>query len=83
MIKEMKEMAESDTMPAPLVDSPKCPRCSLVGICLPDEVNLLSDETHQTNNEQIRRMYPMRGDTIQYTSKNKVHVLQNQVTVFM
>jgi CRISP-associated protein Cas1 len=21
----------------PLVDSPKCPRCSLVGICLPDE----------------------------------------------
>jgi CRISPR-associated protein Cas4 len=23
----------------PLEDSPKCPRCSLVGICLPDEVN--------------------------------------------
>jgi CRISPR-associated protein Cas1 len=23
--------------PPPLVDSPKCPRCSLVGICLPDE----------------------------------------------
>jgi CRISP-associated protein Cas1 len=28
--------------PPPLVDSPKCPRCSLVGICLPDETNLLS-----------------------------------------
>ncbi|MGF1547801.1 MAG: CRISPR-associated endonuclease Cas1, partial [Thiotrichales bacterium] len=27
--------------PAPLEDSPKCPRCSLVGICLPDEVNYL------------------------------------------
>lgn len=24
--------------PPPLVDSPKCPRCSLVGICLPDEI---------------------------------------------
>jgi CRISPR-associated endonuclease Cas1/CRISPR-associated protein Cas4 len=24
--------------PPPLIDSPKCPRCSLVGICLPDEV---------------------------------------------
>ncbi len=24
-------------LPPPLVDSPKCPRCSLVGICLPDE----------------------------------------------
>ena len=23
--------------PPPLVDSPKCPRCSLVAICLPDE----------------------------------------------
>lgn len=28
-------------LPPPLVDSPKCPRCSLVGICLPDETNLL------------------------------------------
>jgi CRISPR-associated protein Cas1 len=27
--------------PPPLVDSPKCNGCSLVGICLPDEVNLL------------------------------------------
>lgn len=27
--------------PEPLQDSPKCPRCSLVGICLPDEVNFL------------------------------------------
>lgn len=28
-------------IPPPLVDSPKCPRCSLAGICLPDEVNFL------------------------------------------
>jgi len=28
--------AEGD-IPAPLIDSPKCPGCSLVGICLPDE----------------------------------------------
>jgi CRISPR-associated protein Cas1 len=27
--------------PPPLVDSPKCPRCSLVDVCLPDETNLL------------------------------------------
>ncbi|MGA7236613.1 MAG: CRISPR-associated endonuclease Cas1 [Bryobacteraceae bacterium] len=30
-------VAESGEIPAPLVDSPKCPGCSLVGICLPDE----------------------------------------------
>jgi len=34
----------SGTMPQPLVDSPKCPGCSLVGICLPDETNRLREE---------------------------------------
>jgi CRISP-associated protein Cas1 len=34
----LTEVTES---PAPLVDSPKCNGCSLVAICLPDEVNLL------------------------------------------
>ena len=32
-------VAAGGRIPAPLRDSPKCPRCSLVGICLPDEVN--------------------------------------------
>lgn len=36
-----RTMASGGKMPLPLVDSPKCPRCSLVGICLPDETNLL------------------------------------------
>lgn len=35
--------AESAVIPPPLEDSPKCPRCSLVGICLPDEVNFLKN----------------------------------------
>jgi CRISPR-associated protein Cas1 len=29
--------ARSPEIPPPLIDSPKCPGCSLVGICLPDE----------------------------------------------
>ena len=29
--------AAATEMPPPLVDSPKCPGCSLVGICMPDE----------------------------------------------
>lgn len=32
-----RELARSGRIPHPLVDSPKCPRCSLVTICLPDE----------------------------------------------
>jgi len=34
-------LAVAGVLPPPLVDSPKCPRCSLAPICLPDEVNLL------------------------------------------
>ncbi|MBI3467498.1 MAG: CRISPR-associated endonuclease Cas1 [Planctomycetes bacterium] len=36
-VRRARETAESGRIPPPLVDSPKCPRCSLVGICLPDE----------------------------------------------
>lgn len=36
-----RKAALNDQIPEPLVDSPKCPRCSLVGICLPDETNAL------------------------------------------
>ena len=41
---EARELARSGAIPPPLVDSPKCPRCSLVGICLPDETNFLRNE---------------------------------------
>lgn len=40
-IEGLREVAARDHAPPPLVESPKCPRCSLVGICLPDEVNAL------------------------------------------
>jgi CRISPR-associated protein Cas1 len=36
-----REITTRTDAPSPLVDSPKCNGCSLVGICLPDEVNLL------------------------------------------
>ncbi len=37
----LRLVAAGGQIPPPLTDSPKCPRCSLVGICLPDEVNFL------------------------------------------
>ena len=42
VVEELRAAAASPAAPPPLVDSPKCPRCSLVGICLPDETNLHS-----------------------------------------
>ena len=42
----LRLIATGAQMPPPLENSPKCPRCSLAGICLPDEVHYL--RTQQT-----------------------------------
>ena len=39
-VADARTLAERGRIPLPLVDSPKCPRCSLVSICLPDETAL-------------------------------------------
>lgn len=57
----MIQTAETGLIPEPLDDSPKCPRCSLVGICLPDEVNLLKA---RRSKEEIRRLVPARQDSL-------------------
>jgi CRISPR-associated protein Cas1 len=57
-IAELRRIAAGTTAPPPLVDSPKCPRCSLVGICLPDEVNLLRG----ARSEDVRRLVPARDE---------------------
>ena len=44
----LRSLAQNGTIPPPLQDSPKCPRCSLVGICLPDEINHLSQSARET-----------------------------------
>lgn len=38
-IQQANSLANQLVAPSPLVDSPKCPRCSLVSICLPDETS--------------------------------------------
>jgi CRISPR-associated endonuclease Cas1/CRISPR-associated protein Cas4 len=40
-ISGLRLVAAGGRVPPPLEDSPKCPRCSLVSICMPDEVNFL------------------------------------------
>ena len=43
-LQQLRKVVDAGEIPPPLDDSPKCPRCSLVGICLPDETNLLRSE---------------------------------------
>ena len=64
-------------IPPPLIDSPKCPRCSLVTVCLPDETRMLrgsasfqlADSTdspltsHRSPSSTPRRLIATRDDT--------------------
>lgn len=61
LLADLRRSAGRDTPPPPLVDSPKCPRCSLVGICLPDEVNLLRAPDDAG---AVRRLVPARDDAL-------------------
>ena len=59
LLTQLRSMVDEGVMPPPLEDSPKCPRCSLVGICLPDEINFLLRK-----GTKVRRLYPSRDDSI-------------------
>ncbi len=64
--------AAANSIPLPLVDSPKCPRCSLVTICLPDETNAcvrsagdggdVATEEIASGSPDLRRLVPARDD---------------------
>lgn len=58
VIAEMSRVARDPLPPPPLVDSPKCPRCALVGICLPDEIAFLRGQPVT----EVRRLVPARDD---------------------
>ncbi|MCE9634514.1 MAG: CRISPR-associated endonuclease Cas1 [Planctomycetes bacterium] len=60
LMEQARALAASGTIPPPLIDSPKCPRCSLVGICLPDEVNELAHRAPPES--EPRRLTPARDD---------------------
>lgn len=55
----LRAVVESGRIPSPLEDSPKCNRCSLASVCLPDEINRLrtiSEEVRPVSVEQIRAL---------------------------
>ena len=80
LLGDARRTAESGQIPPPLVNSPKCARCSLVGICLPDEVNLLAQPSLPFEDQQepeppeggateqpeprVRNLVPSRDDKL-------------------
>ena len=64
LLEGARGMSSVGEIPAPLEDSPKCPRCSLVGICLPDEVSFLKGSSYVVKPDDVRRMAPARDDAL-------------------
>lgn len=71
LIAALRIAADQGEMPPPLQHSPKCNRCSLAGICLPDEITLLKEMEEEEEEEEkeattgrIRRLLPSRDDAI-------------------
>ncbi|MFW6349198.1 MAG: CRISPR-associated endonuclease Cas1 [Thiohalospira sp.] len=58
-INGLRALADGGRIPPPLEDSPKCPRCSLVTICMPDEINNL-----RRGQEGVRPLAVMREEAM-------------------
>ncbi len=66
----LRLIAAGGHIPPPPDDSPKCPRCSLVAICLPDEVRYLKD--HQI---APRPLFVAREDALPlYVQDNRARI---------
>jgi CRISPR-associated protein Cas1 len=64
LAEEMRQTVTSEVMPPPLDDSPKCPRCSLVSICLPDEVRFLNNSEAEATHP--RPLLPASDDALPF-----------------
>jgi len=58
-LEQARTVAKTMELPPPLVDSPKCSGCSLVGICLPDEHNHICGR-----GGEVRPLIPPRDDGV-------------------
>ena len=83
-IRQLRQFGLTTEAPAPLQDSPKCPRCSLVEICLPDEVNQMRGGSQQPRPiavtqcealplyvQSYRGRISKRGETLEITADDE------------
>lgn len=61
-IAQARALLRSRSRPEPLEDSPKCPRCSLVSVCLPDETRFLHPPKNPDSTKPPRRLIAARTD---------------------
>ncbi len=64
LAEELRRTVISEALPPPLDDSPKCPRCSLVSICLPDEIRFLNKSGDEESTP--RPLLPAADDALPF-----------------
>ena len=64
VIEIAKKTSASGRIPEPLRHSQKCEKCSMASLCLPDETLLLKDGGNDMADEEVRRLYPARHDSL-------------------
>ncbi len=69
IVAQLWSVARQDVAPPPLVNSPKCPRCSLVGVCLSDEINAIRHR--ETQLARPRRIVPSHPILARSTCRSK------------
>ena len=75
-----REVRDAGVIPPPLVDSPKCPRCSLVNLCLPEETRRCggvppSEHDEAPEDDPVRNIVAARdGRRPLYLNTQGVHV---------
>lgn len=62
LVADARQVAETGQIPPPLADSRKCPRCSLVGICLPDETGAALGWNDATEEDSQPSLFPLPAD---------------------
>lgn len=72
-----RAVANAGEIPPPLVDSPKCPRCSLVGVCLPDETQWCRATGPRTTQRMLFNIGPtcQAGLSEEHTRQNTIRRL--------
>lgn len=90
-IADVRRMSEKGEVPPPLRSSSRCDRCSLVGICMPDEITALQEmearreqesklvgELNEVPQEKVRRLLPDRDDTVPLIVIGQGHIVRKR-----
>lgn len=78
-----RQVANSGVIPPPFDDSPKCPSCSLVGICLPDEVNLLQLEPFSSDDKDSSNAEDIAANPIGFKPRKLLPARQNALPLYV